>query len=39
LTGAGVGDGRIGPILGGVGVLVVVVVVLKVVGGRLAPRS
>ena len=39
LTGAGVGDGRIGPILGGVGVLVVVVVVLKVVGGRLATRS
>ena len=35
LTGAGVGDGRIGPIIGGVGFLIVVIVVLRLIGKRL----
>lgn len=39
LTGAGIGDGRIGWVLTGLGVLVVVGVVIKIVGSRVAREA
>lgn len=39
LTGAGVGNGRIGFILGGVGGLIVVAVVLKIIGARMGRNA
>ena len=39
LTGAGMGDGHIGRILGGISVLVVVIVVLRIIGRKVGGKT